>query len=294
MGEDWGGGDEDWLPRISGDSIMFCDLMGRGRPEEFTIKDRYNNIWAYDSHLNQLWSYTGNMAHCARSYDIDGDGREEVYAGDAMLDHDGKVLWRVDIHDHCDSIIIGEIDSQPGLDVLFANSNGGFYILDALTGDIKKEWHLGHCQSVTFGNFREDMKQPQIIGTTGWGGGYWFLFDRDLNLKQADFKPAGRGSRPVNWDGSGVELLLGSEGLYDAFGRLLVSFPDAPRGGARVHNFCGDLRDEVMFWTAQEVCIYTQKEPFKGRRIYAPKRHPPYNYSGYGGQKSEPSWVDIK
>jgi len=293
MGEGWGGGDEDWLPRISGDSIMFCDLSGRGRREEFTIKDRYNNMWAYDSQFNLLWSYTGKMAHYPRPYDIDGDGREEIFTGDAMVDHNGRVMWRIDIPDHCDSIIIGEIDSEPGLDILMANSNGGFYILDAQTGDIKREWHLGHCQTVAFGNFLEGAKEPQILGITFWGGRYWFLFDRDLNMKLADFNPS-YGVVPVNWDGSGVELLLGRGGLYDAYGRLVVKSPDAPRGGVAVYNVCGDVRDEIIIWDREELHIYTQSEPFRGRRIYAPIRHPDYNRSGYGGHKSEPNWMEIK
>jgi len=56
-----------------------------------------------------------------------------------MIDENGEPLWIIDLYDHCDSAVIGEIDEKPGPDLVIANQTVEFYFLDALTGRTKKE-----------------------------------------------------------------------------------------------------------------------------------------------------------
>ncbi len=281
------------FPRTVGDSITICNLSGGARPQDLVLKDRYDNLWAYDKDLRQLWSYTGKTAHFVVPYDVDGDGRDEIFSGDAMIDHDGKLLWVIDLFDHCDGAVIGEIDDKPGPDIFLANQDGGFYLLDALTGDIKREWHLGHAQGVTLAKFRRDVEGLQIVAQTYWGGAYWFMFDRNGVLIAADFNRV-YGWVPVNWTGDGEELMATPEGLYDGKRRLVVKFPDPPEDDVNVklwvYNICGDQRDEVIRYGAKYIDIFTQAKPFTGERIYAPKRSL-YNQTFYTSFKSEPNWV---
>jgi len=281
------------FPRIVGDSITICNLSGEPWPQNLILKDRYNNLWAYDKDLRQLWSYTGKTAHYVTPYDVDGDGKDEIFSGDAMIDHDGKPLWIIDLFDHCDAAVIGEIDSKPGPDLFIANQNGGFYFLDALTGEIKREWHLGHAQGVTLAKFRSDLKGLQIVAQTYWGGAYWFMFNNEGDLIAADFKRI-YGWVPVNWTGDGEELMAAPEGLYDGERRLVVRFPK-PKEDVKlwVYDICGDQRDEVIRYGIDCIEIFTQAEPFVGERIYTPRRSL-YNQTFYTSFKSEPGWTEIK
>ena len=79
------------------DCIVFCDLAGKGRASDVLVKDRYENIWAYNQAGELLWHVNlpggYRTAHQPRPMDIDGDGRDEIMAGFAMLNPDGSVRW---------------------------------------------------------------------------------------------------------------------------------------------------------------------------------------------------------
>ena len=70
----------------------------------------YAGLTAYDSELRRLWSTPlPSLGHTTIPIDIDGDGREELYAGVYLLDADGQVRWdRRELlegtgEDHCDT-----------------------------------------------------------------------------------------------------------------------------------------------------------------------------------------------
>jgi len=76
---------------------VFCDLSGSGRRSEVLVKDRYHRIWAYTNKGKLLWTVKDpggyRTAHQPRPMDLDGDGRDEIMAGYAMLNPDGSVRW---------------------------------------------------------------------------------------------------------------------------------------------------------------------------------------------------------
>ena len=287
-GEGWGEGPEDGFPRILGDSITICNLTG-DRPGDFIVKDRYNNLWAYDRDFRRLWMYTGKLAHYVQVYDVDGDGLDEVFSGDALIDHDGRVIWRIDLYGHCDSAVFYK-KPDDRLMLAMGYEDGGFYFLDASTGEILREWHLGHGQGVNLASYRPD--QPRglaIAANTFWGGAFWFMFSLEGELLQADFENV-HGWVPVNWSGDGVELIGSAYGLYDGYGRMVVEFPDPHPGKIWVYDICGDQRDEVIVWNDKLLTVYTQDRPFKGYRIFTPRRRL-YNQTFYGSFMSLPDWT---
>jgi hypothetical protein len=284
-------GRETLFSRILGDCIAFCDL-GSGRKWNIILKDRYNNLWCYADDLQQLWSYSGKLAHSPLIWDFDDDGRDEVFAGDALIDADGKVLWDVELYDHCDSAIFYKWKDRSVLCI--ANQNGGFYFLDALTGELMREWHLGHAQVLSLGNFDPAKNSQLICAQTYWGGINQFLFDLGGGLVFAGFEEV-YGWVPVNWVGDGSELLAAPQGLYDCYGNLVVEFPDRiskGRSGSKVYawNVCGDPRDEVLVWDDSYLTIYTQVDRMEGR-IYSPYRRL-YNQTFYGNIISKPGWSE--
>jgi len=101
------------------------------------------SLWKYNNfHLGKEWY--GQGSHNTRIADIDGDGRDEVLLGAAVLDDDGSPLWTTTFG-HPDYLFVGDITpSHPGMEVLtmyeWANSHGGFTCSDAKTG--KMVWEL--------------------------------------------------------------------------------------------------------------------------------------------------------
>ena len=79
--------------RILGDSLTICNLTGGPRATNIITKDRYANVWALDADLNVLWRFECTPGHYPIAYDVDGDGCDEVMAGYALVDQDGKMIW---------------------------------------------------------------------------------------------------------------------------------------------------------------------------------------------------------
>ena len=85
------------IPEEATDCLVFADLSGRGYPSEVLVKNRYSQIWAMAYSGVLLWTAQnpgGFMtAHQPFPVDIDGDGRDEIMAGYAMLNPDGQARW---------------------------------------------------------------------------------------------------------------------------------------------------------------------------------------------------------
>ena len=86
---------------------------------------------------------------------------------------------------------------------------------------------------------------------------------------------------PVNWRGDGQEFILLSGnmregGMIDGNLRRVVMFPDDghPDLCRIVANLTGDARDEIILWNQEQVWIYTQDQPFSGRKDLRPHRNP--------------------
>jgi len=283
-------GPETLFEHVLGDCIAFCDLRGLGRPRDFIVKDRYNNAWAFTDGLDLLWSYSGKLIHYPLVYDFDGDSRDEVFLGDALVDDNGRVLWEVELYDHCDSAVVYRQGDRLLLAV--ANQNGGFYFLDAYSGEVLREHHLGHAQVLSLARFDPRVDEPLICAQTYWGGLNQFLFNLSGELIYASFERV-YGWVPVNWTGDGGELLASSHGLYDCYGNMLVELPNPPTGDAKVYvwDVCGDPRDEVIVWDREFLVIYTQANTVKGR-VYRPARKL-YNQTFYGNFISLPGWTTV-
>lgn len=287
-GGDFVEGSETIFERVLGDHIVFADLRGLGRARDIVFKDRYNNIWAYTEDLDELWSYSGKLIHTPLIYDLDDDGRDEVFAGDALIDDNGRVLWRIDLYDHCDSAVAYRYNGR--MYIAMANQDGGVYFIDVEKGEVVKEWHLGHAQIISLAHFDPTVSKPLIVVQTFWGGVNQFVFDLSGEMIFAEFNKV-FGWVPVNWIGNGSELIAAPNGLYDLYGNIVVPFKydmwSDSEWGPKVYvwNIVGDPRDEVIVWNEHRLIIYTQDDnPRNG--VYKPKRRM-YNQSLYGNFISE-------
>jgi hypothetical protein len=166
------------LPAGADDCFLFADLTGRGRREDLVVKDRYWNAWGVAHDGKVLWHWAGSTGHFPAVADVDGDGRDEVFFGYTLLDHDGKVLFSKDPNgagwdpNHLDqpadgdayrrflrapihqdaNYIVRPADGQWRL--LFGNS--GVHCLAVDGTEIWRDAELGEAQHVVAGRFRKD------------------------------------------------------------------------------------------------------------------------------------------
>ena len=287
---------KDQYDRICGDSLYFCDLSGTGRDQDLLIKDRYNNIWAYTWDLKLRWHYQGNCGHYPMGCDIDHDGKDEILIGYTLLDHDGKVMWSLDIGDHADGVAVGKFTDSAEWQFIIAASDEGMYWVDR-AGRILKHWDVGHSQTATIAQFKGVGFGIQVATVTFWGNpGIIIFFDAAGNLlsRKELIAPRGTALSPVNWDGSGKELLLisghSAGGLIDDDFDWVAALPDDghPHLCCEPVDLVGDARDEILVWDQNSIWIYTQDRPGP-QQCYKPLRQPDYNMSNYRAQISLPN-----
>ena len=84
--------------------------------------------------------------------DIDGDGRDELFIGYSLYDHDLRELWRLDlgpgfdyVEDHADAIVVSDVNGDGKLEVQYSGSED-FFVAD-LSGHILWKTHAGHSQA---------------------------------------------------------------------------------------------------------------------------------------------------
>jgi len=281
--------------RINVDSIRIANLTGKAAPTDILIKDRYSRVWAYDSELRPLWKFRGgNTGHFPYTADLDGDGKDEMFIGYHLVDHDGTLLWTLPVNsDHTDEIVIGRWNpdrDDPLIGIVAGDE--GFMIAD-LQGNLVTKHSVGHAQRISVGNFRPDLPGLEICVTTYWGyQGIVYIFDGRGHLLE-QFEPTCNGIviTPVNWTGDGRDLILlnGSAkfgGLADGHGRIVVRFPDDghPDLCADALDLTGDARDEIVLWDQHRMYIYTQDGPPAAENVSAPEAYPRYNASNYRGE----------
>jgi rhamnogalacturonan endolyase len=288
--------------RILGDSLYFLDLRGTGWPSDIILKDRYSRIYAYNDKLEPLWDVACNTGHYGYAYDMDGDGKDEFAIGYSLISHNGKVLWSLDkqLQDHADAVAILKLNLTDKEPMLFcAASDEGTFWTD-LRGHILKHLYLGHVQSPSIANYRDDLPGLEAVTVNFHGNqGIIHFYDSKMDVYH-DFEPMQHGSMmlPLNWTGRSEEYFVISpnvdEGVYDGWGRQVLKFPadGHPEMCYDVLDLTGDCRDEIVVWDPEEMWVYTQADNPKPGRLYKPKRNPLYNRSNYQATVSLPGWSE--
>ncbi len=295
----------DHLPYLNVDCISFADLRGQGKPLDIIIKDRYTRLWAYTNKFELLWTASANLGHFPYFTDIDGDGKDEVFLGYSLFDHDGQQLWTLDgkLGEHADGICAGDFCLGGAPPKVFVAASDDGVVVANLKGEIVAHHRVGHAQTPSFGQFRPDIPGLEFCTINYWGEpGLISLYSGCTGAEVARFELIHAGSpvAPVNWRGDGQEFILlstnpGEGGMVDGWGRRVVMFPDDghPDMAYLVLNLTGDPRDEVITWDPDSIWIYTQSTRFSGDRIYAPRRPPTYNESNYRPLVSWPGWAKV-
>lgn len=237
---------------------------------------------AYEFHggkLRELWTwnereedgrYRGQGAHCLRAADVDGDGRDEVIVGSAVIDDNGVGLWSTGMG-HPDHTTVGQLDpSRPGLQIQYgmetAQLKNGICMVDAKTGKIL--WGLDErTKHIHSSGLCADI-DPAHPGVECYGG------ERDAKDKRWLFSAKGEliatenigdlAPRAAYWD-AGLQRALLIKGKLSKFHGAELA-PRIEGDVVAVADILGDWREEIITSVAGELRIYTTTIPAADRR----------------------------
>ncbi len=282
------------LPAPADDCFLFADLTGRGRREDLVVKDRYWNMWGVSHEGEVLWHWEGSVGHFPAIADIDGDGRDEVFVGFALIDDDGTVLFDRDPQGaHQDAAYITHVGGV-GWRLLFGNHG-----LHCLRPDGYELWHhpLAEAQHVVAGRFRTDSQTQFAVVDRGQPREGGARDPATLYLYDADGEEIWRRPQPeggwyaacleIDWLGGGAPqcVMVYSRGpgqpvaIYDGDGNVVDELsmqhsPDRTEEDRAAHYYClradvwGDGREEVILFGSRGACIYADARPLATPTLY--------------------------
>ncbi|MBI4025949.1 MAG: hypothetical protein HY360_13265 [Verrucomicrobia bacterium] len=238
-------------PAPADGSIAFADLTGRGRREDLVLKDCYGEHVYGVSHTGELlWHWHGGpwpdpghncpqdpkvsvadkeceAGHYPAVADIDGDGRDEVFIGFALIDHNGRVLFRKDTGGggrHSDANYIVRL-ADGAWRLLFGNHG-----VHCLAADGTELWHnplvFGEAQHVVAGRFRFDSQLQAAVIDRGFprtpegkpAGLFLFDIETGKEIWRRPQLPGGwcAACMNIHWSGAGdlKEILVYKRGVF--------------------------------------------------------------------------------
>ncbi len=227
----------------------------------------FEEIWYWEADSEKK-KYRGQGSHGLISADVDGDGRDELVIGSAVLDDDGKGLWTTEMG-HPDICYVGDIDpANPGLEVYYGmetrQKTDGMCVVDAATG--KKLWthkeptyHL-HGQGMA-GDILAEYPGMEVLAGERDYDKRWLYSSQG---KLIEFMEKGTLSpRPVWWDADAQKEVIisgairdwGQDPIQRVQGRVIA-----------VVDCLGDHREEVITALKGELRIYTTTIPTEEKR----------------------------
>ena len=282
------------LPKGATDCLTFVNLSGNARPTDVLVKTRYTQIWAYDRNGKQLWTVEkpgGYLtAHQPVAVDLDGDGRDEIMAGFAMLNADGATRWVFKSEKieqgrgHCDCFRLLRSGKKPE-DFRFVITMCGANGIAMLDGRGKPMWEVGgeHFESVDVGKIcaaADGLQMAVDIDHRPWGDGPVWVLDERGQIKTKITTDYARHHALLDWTGDGLDeiVVAQSRTLYDGQGRIVATLAwdakddaDGEERLALIGDFTGDGIPDVLLTTRAmtHVCIYKNE---CGKRPNPPAR----------------------
>jgi hypothetical protein len=271
------------IPDEATDCLVFCKLSGGDRPTDVLVKDRYHQIWAYNRKGDLLWTVKDpggyRTAHQPRPMDLDGDGRDEIMAGYAMLNHDGSVRWvfksqTVDQkrgHLDCARAVRRGDSPEEWRLVLTCCGADNVAFADG-TGRVLWEVAGHHFESVDVGHVIPDLPGPQLVVDIDHRppgeSPIWVLNEKGDLLGQI-VTESSRHHRLLDWTGDGFDeiLVAFNRAMYNHRGERIASFDTAlPGATLLIGDMTGDGVPDVMIATEDAVYIFKNENGAKPDR----------------------------
>jgi hypothetical protein len=212
-------------------------------------------------------------AHQPRPIDLDGDGRDEIAAGYAMLNADGSIRWvfqssTIDLkRGHLDCIRLlhrGDKPQDVRLVLTLCGANG----IAVIDGNGKTIWERAgsHFESIDLGRVIAERPGLQIlvdIDHQPFGKGPLCLMDENGVLLGRINTDYARHHHLLDWTGDGLDEIVNahSGAIYDNKGRRIATLaaPPAANQGERsllVGDFTGDGIKDIALATTTAVYVF--------------------------------------
>lgn len=280
------------IPRDATDCLVFVNLSGKSRPTDFLVKTRYTQIWAFDHTGRQLWTATrpgGYLtAHQPVPVDLEGDGRDEIMAGYAMLNPDGSTRWVFKSQQtdqgrgHLDCFRLvrpGRTPAEFRFVITLCGANG----IALIDGEGRPIWEVAghHFESVDVGRICADAPGLQMavdIDHRPWGDGPVWVLDERGEVRTKITTDYARHHALVDWTGDGLDEILVAQprALYDGQGRrvatLAMDEKDDQEGEERLAltgDFTGDGVPDIALTTRAMTHVHLYRNE-RGRKPNPP------------------------
>jgi hypothetical protein len=286
------------IPAGASDCITFCNISGPpfAYPRDVIVKNRYNQLWAYDHEGHKLWTQYRpgkySIAHQPVPFDLDQDGIDEIMTGYVMVDAKGNPMW----------IANRDGTSSAGhLDCARLYQQGSAYIVDKvlhpspswsklvltycsgrrismIDGGGNLIWGISgrHFESIDIGKVRSDVDGKQIIVDAASDeqneNGVWILDGNGNKLKIiSTFK--GRFHRLIDWFGNpDIESIVipDERAIFDGYGKKLAILDtpipkgvETPLKDLEYIGFTGEMTGDsipdIVLYTNPGSLIYVYK-----------------------------------
>jgi hypothetical protein len=226
------------IPPHASDCLVFADLAGRGWPSEVLVKTRYGQMWAFNNAGRLLWTVEkpgGYLtAHQPLPIDIDGDGRDEVLAGYALLNPDGSIRWTLNEHEidigrgHLDCARSLHSEAPAGQDLVMTLCAAGALLCAGPEGQVRWSQTGLHYESIDVGKTIPGQEDRQIVvdidhNAPGEDSPVLIFSDSGKLLGRYN-TPYSRFHLTVDWEGRGYDaILLGQvRTLCDGTGQVIA------------------------------------------------------------------------
>lgn len=238
-----------------GGTILIADLEGSGYAQNIILKNKYSKLWAFDANLNILWDFEGNIGLAPISYDLDGDGREEIIAGFCVLSPTGELLWSIDAPEHAYSAAVECLYEK---DVPIVLIYGPFIRAYTKTGELL--WEIPECShNIVIGKFRDNIDTPDILNLDNLS-----LFNSMGNFMYEKNETIYLPVPVVNFDSTGKVYIAGHKKedvnttLYDGYMRATYTLSGF--GNIASCDILGDGISSVIIYNDDTLDIYSSKE----------------------------------
>ena len=205
--------------------------------------------------------------------DVDGDGRDELVLGSAVIDDNGRPLWTTGLG-HPDHCYVGKIDpDRPGLQIYYGmesrQKTNGMCLADAATGQIlwgfdKPTRHVhgyGLCSDIDPAHPGSECYSADTDPQKDFAFGVMHDCRGGVISEEnlCEFGP-----RTVYWDADPQRELLYGGKLWKYQGPTLAKIEGDV---IAVADVLGDWREEIITSRPGELRIYTTPIPATDRRV---------------------------